>query len=156
MRFLSRTALLVLAPFAFTLGACGPFSPPSTSGFYQAHQPTLFLKEALGATDLSTSNAFRSTFGSKLNSYEAEFFISLTTSAYPGSPEELIQEYQDVVFQDMEAVDLVAEASEMEGSGPGQKWVYTSEDYQGEISIRVSPTEDDQLTIKIWTSEQSR
>jgi len=154
MRFLSRATLLVLLPFAIVLGACGPFSPPSASGFYQAHQPALFLKEALGATDLSTSNALSSTFSSKRKFYEAEFYTSLTTTAYSGRPEELIQEYQVLVLQDFRAAGLTAEASEMEGDMPSQTWRYSAEDFRGEVSIRVTPLEGDQLTIEIWKSEQ--
>lgn len=153
MRFLSRATLLVLLPFAL-LGACLQFSPPSASEFYQSHQPSLVLQDLLGSTAVRTSNSQHSTFGSERNSYEAEFQTSVTTSSYQGSPEDLIQEYQALVFQDLQAAGLTAEASEMEGEMPSQTWTYSAEEFRGEVSIRVTPLEGDQLTIEIWKSEQ--
>lgn len=149
------TCPLPRQPIVIAWGACLPFSPPSASDFYQAHQPALFFKEVLGAEDLRTSNALSSSFSSKRNSYEADSYTSLITSAYPGSPEKLIQDYQEVVLQDMEAVGLFAETVEMTGAFPNQKWTYSAEDFRGEVSIRVTPTEGNNLTIAIWKAEQS-
>ncbi len=156
MRFLSRAALLVLLPFTVVLGACLPFGAPSASDFYQSHQPGELLEDLLGSGANRTSNALSSTFGSKRSSYDAEFHTSLTTTAYQGSPEELIQEYQVLVLQELEQAGLLAEVSKLEGDFPSQKWTYSSEDFEGEVSIRVTPLEGQQLDIEIWKSEQSR
>jgi hypothetical protein len=155
MRFLSRSAFLVLLPFTVVLGACGLFSPPSASEFYQSHQPGMVLEKLLGSAGSQTSNALSSTFGSEGSSYEAEFNTSLTTSAYQGGPEALIQEYQVLLFQDLDAAGLSAEVATMEGDSPSQKWTYSSEEFHGEVSIRVTPGEDQQLVIEVWKSEQS-
>lgn len=155
MDFLSRAAFLVLLPFAAALGSCGFFTPPAASAFYQSHQPGLVLEELLGSPSLQTSNALSSTFGSEGKSYEAELSTSLTTSAYQGSPEELIQEYQVLLFQDFADAGLSAEVGTMEGNSPSQKWSYAAEEFHGEVSIRVTPTEDQQLVIEVRKSELS-